>query len=140
MIPAVLRCPPAVLIPLLALLLCQCATAPRTSPAALVASSRWVQVASHPPTFYPRGVGLDRRTDCDSGEWVDTGDASGTRFFIPFHDFGGMPRKTLVNEALGARSEKKIRQIAAEDRDFNTKKVLINIVVSPFLALGGAAR
>jgi hypothetical protein len=122
-----------------ALLLCQCATTPpRVSTSALVAGGHWVQVASHPPTFYPRGVAADCETDGHSGEWVDSADAQGSRFFIPFHGLGGVPRKTLVNEALATRSEQKVQQIAAEDRNSKIKSVLLNTVFVPFYALGQA--
>jgi len=129
---------PAVLILPAALLLSQCVptptptptkdTAPRTATAVAVPSQHWVKVSSHPPTFYPRGVAADCPTDCQSGEWIHTGDKQDTRYFIPVRGCGGVPRQTLVNEALAARSDKKVRQIAASDRVDHVCSVLLTPV------------
>ncbi len=103
-----------------------------------MASGHWVQVSKRPPTFYPRGVSANCKTDCNSGEWVYAGDAAGSRFFIPLHGLGNMSRKTLVNEALAARSEQLVDQIAAEDRAYNAKRLLFNSVFIPIYAIGSA--
>jgi len=132
-----------------ALLLSQCAPTPPAAPtppqaAAPVAfsSHHWVRVSPRPPTFYPRGVAADTPTDLHSGEWVYTKDDRDTRFFIPFRGCGGVPRETLVNEAMAARSEKKMRQIAAEDRQLRNNRVAGTVVGIPLfwattIATGG---
>jgi hypothetical protein len=118
-----------------ALLLSQCAPTagkrPQTDTVVPVSSQRWVKVSSRPPTFYPRGVAADSPTDHQSGEWVHTGDAQDTRYFIPLHGLVGVPRQTLVNEALSARSKQKVSQIAAEDRAFYTERIVYNILLCP---------
>jgi hypothetical protein len=123
-----------------ALLMIQCAPTggapPRTVTVVPVSIQHWVKVSSRPLTFYPRGVAADAPTDCLSGEWVHTGDAQDTRYFIPFHGLGGIPRQTLVNEALSARSDKKLRQIAAEDRDIRNKDVSHAVLTAPLVAAG----
>jgi len=96
-------------------------------PAARV-SQHWVNVSSHPPTFYPHGVAVDCPTDYQSGEWIYTGDAQGTRFFIPLRGIVGIPRQSLVQEALDARSERVKRQIAHE----NIKTGVLQILLLPF--------
>lgn len=111
---------PAVLILPAALLLSQCAPTPpkNTQPqaaAATVLSRHWVKVSSHPPTFYPRGVAADCPTDCQSGEWVHTGDAQDTRYFIPLRGLTKERRMGLRGEALAARTPTKMRQIARDD-------------------------
>lgn len=102
------------------LLLNQCAPnavkTTQTASAATSSSRHWVMVSSSPPTFYPRGVAADCPTDVQSGEWVYTGDARDTRYFIPVRNFGKTPRQTLVNEALAARGDNKIHRIEAEDQ------------------------
>lgn len=134
-----------------ALLLSQCAptptpkptkdTAPCTATAVAVPSRHWVKVSSRPPTFYPRGVAADCPTDCQSGEWVHTGDALNSRYFIPLHGCGGIPRQTLVKEALAARSARKQLRSSAEDCAICIKETG-NIVVGvplTMLALYGAS-
>ena len=86
---------------------------PQVRPAPV--SRQWVKVSSQPPTFYPRGVSRDCPTDYQSGEWVETGDAAGSRYFIPLHTPAGPPRRDLVNEALAMRSERKMHEIANQD-------------------------
>jgi hypothetical protein len=100
------------------------------------ASQHWVKVSSRPPTFYPRGVAADYPTDFRSGEWVYTGDAQGTRFFIPLRGIVGIPRKTLIDEALSARSEEKKRQIAADKVRFHVMQVLFSPVLIFVPSLG----
>jgi hypothetical protein len=123
-----------------ALLLSQCAPiggAPQqTDTVVPVSSQRWVKVSSRPPTLYPRGVAAGCPTDCHSGEWVHTADAQDTRYFIPLHGLGGQSRQALVNEALSARSEKRLRQIAAEDRDMRNKNVSNTILYGPLVVAG----
>ena len=137
---------PAVLILTATLLLSQCAPTPSkdTQPlatAVAVPSQHWVKVSSRPPTYYPRGVAADCPTDCQSGEWVDTEDAWGTRFFIPLHGLGGPSRQTLLQEAWSARSRHKIERIAAEQRAATTKWIVSNTICPLWLlAPSGSVR
>ena len=123
-----------------ALLLSQCAPTAPTPPqaAAPVAFSKqhWVQVSSRPARFYPRGVEADVPTDWHSGEWVVTGDEQDTRFFIPFQGIGGARRQALLDEALAARSEKKLQQIAAEDRAERNEERSRVLKKAPLIFLG----
>lgn len=88
-----------------------------------VTRSQWVKVSSQPPIYYPRGVAANTPTDHWSGEWVDTGDEHGTRYFVPFRGLGGTDRQMLVKEALSQRSEKKLAVIAAEDDEILARNI-----------------
>jgi hypothetical protein len=102
---------------------CQTATPPAADVTKGPTQSHWVKVSSQPPTYYPRGVAADHPTDHWSGEWVDTGDDHGTRYFIPFRELGGIDRQRLVNEALSARSERKLAAIADEDEEIRLRNI-----------------
>jgi len=91
-------------------------------------------------------VPADVPTDHWSGEWVDTDDEFGTRYFIPFRKLGGMDRRTLVNEALSARSERKLAQIAKEDEEILARNIRNTALFGPpvyagvlLAAMGGAS-
>ena len=128
-----------------AMLLCQCATTAGTPPRATTSvtapSHHWVKVSSRPPTFYPCGVAADCPTDFHNGEWIHAGDAADTRYFIPLRGIASDRRKVLLDEALAARSQDKLRRIAAEDRA-NCAKDLWNATwysaMTPFVLLGAA--
>ena len=110
------------------------------STATQAASANWVKVRSNPPTWYPRGTRTDYPTDFRSGEWVSTGDRQGSRYFIPVHVTGTIPRQTLVKEALAAGSTRKQVGIATEDC-VECLKTTGNLVVGvplTILALYGA--
>lgn len=63
-----------------------------------VNQQHWHKVKTNPPTYFPRGVSADHPTDNQSdGMWVKTGDAAGTRYFIPNR---GVDSRLLVAEAL----------------------------------------
>ena len=134
---------PAIMILPAALLLSQCASTagkrPQTDTVVPVSSQRWVKVSSRPPTFYPRGVAPDSPTDHQSGEWVHTGDAQDTRYFIPLHGLVGVPRQTLVNEALSARSKQKVSQIAAEDPSYAERIVYYTLMTPVWLGMAMAS-
>lgn len=122
--------------------ICLIACAPTQPPAAPILPApnpHWVQVGTHPPTYYPRGIAVDCPTDCHSGEWVDAGDAAGRRFFIPFRSGGGIPRQTLVREAWSARSAEQVRRITAEDRAILRQNVSDAILYGPLVGTGIAA-
>ena len=101
----------------------------------------WTKVSSSPPTYYPRGVPVGIPTEHWSGEWVYTGDDLGSRYFIPFHGASrsGADRKQLVNEALSARSERKLEAIAAEDREALARDVRNIALFGPPLLVGMVA-
>ena len=104
-------------------------------------TSQWVKVRSNPPTWYPRGTPADCPTDHRSGEWVYAKDAAGTSYFIPLHGMARDQRKSLVKEALAARSARKQVQVVAEDCALCLKEAG-NIVVGvplTMLALYGAS-
>jgi hypothetical protein len=130
----------SVLITLSSPFLNQCApthaSKPGTPAVPAVVSSHWVQVSSRPPTFYPRGVSAECPTDIASGEWVTTGDAKGTRYFIPVSCPPGVPRKTLVNEAISARSSQKIQQIEDETRAIEREQFAENAASFSLTMLG----
>jgi hypothetical protein len=88
-----------------------------------VMRKNWVKVSSQPPTFYPKGVAANSPTDHWSGEWVDTGDENGTRYFIPLRGISGTNRQMLVKEALSQRSERKLAVIAAEDDEILARNI-----------------
>jgi hypothetical protein len=102
---------------------CQTATPPAADVTKAPTRSHWVKVSSQPPTYYPRGVAADHPADHWSGEWVDTGDDHGTRYFIPFHGLGGSDRQMLVKEALSRRSGRKLAVIAAEDDEILARNI-----------------
>ena len=110
---------------------------PQVDAARPLAQTHWVQVSSRPPTYYPRGVAANCPTDHQSGEWVYTDDARGTRYFIPLHGVRRIPRQSLVQEALAARSEKKLGRIAAEDMETNAKGMAQTVAFGPLLVVGG---
>ena len=115
---------------------CQTSTPPTADVPKTVTRSHWVKISSHPPTFYPRGVAADSPTDHWTGEWVFTGDALGSRYFIPFRGLGKMDRPSLIHEAFSARSDKKLQQIAAEDRELRNKHLKHSLILLPLNAMG----
>lgn len=131
---------PAMLVLPSALLLNQCApphaSKPETPAVSAVVSSHWVQVSSRTPTFYPRGVSAVRPTDYQSGEWVYTGDAKGTHFFIPFSCPSRIPRRALVEEAMSARSPMKLRKINDENRKIHGERVINHAKSVPLISVG----
>lgn len=128
------------LILLAALLLNQCAPIGTPISDAPLASSvipeHWVQVSSHPPTFYPRGVSADCPTDYRSGEWVFTEDAKGTRFFIPFSCPGPIPRQALLEEALSAQSPGKLKKTKDQNGKIRLEDVIDDSKSAPLIAAG----
>ena len=112
------------LMSVIAMTSCQTTSNPpnATRVAVSTAAVKWVKVSSQPPTFYPRGVPADCPTDHWSGEWIYTGDERGTRYFIPLHGLGEK-RRMLVHDALSARSEGKLKQVAAQDDEILSRNV-----------------
>ena len=127
---------------LFAICLSSCATTPQQPHApsqlapdeSVTVSNHWVKVRSNPPTWYPRGTRSDCPTDFRSGEWVETGNREGTRFFIPLDVSGGIPRKTLVKEALAARGPEVLCPAVGEN-SISFFKMVGNIVIAPPLFL-----
>lgn len=122
------------------LLLNQCASThvpePETPEVSSVVSAHWVKVSSRPPTYFPRGVSADRPTDCQSGDWVETGDAVGTKYFIPVACPAGEPREILFEEALSARSARNPQQIEDETRGIQRKDVIAQAASIPLTIFG----
>lgn len=102
---------------------CRTTAPPSADVPKTVTRSHWVKVSSQPPTYYPCGVAANVPTDHWSGEWIDTGDEHGARYFIPFHGLGGNDRQMLVKEALSQRSERKLAVIAAEDDEILARNI-----------------
>ena len=104
-------------------------------------TSQWVKVRSNPPTWYPRGTPADCPTDHRSGEWIHTGDSQGTSYFIPLHGMARDQRKSLVKDALAARSTRKQALVAAEDCAICIQEAGNIVVGGPLtiLALYGAS-
>ena len=110
---------------LAAVLLVSCqATAPPVARPSAPRSDHWVKVASHPPTYYPRGVPADAPNGPGDGEWVFTGDEQGTVFYLPLRNHGKVPRDVLLAEARSARSKKRLQEIARRDRELQMEAVV----------------
>lgn len=119
---------------------CQTNTPPTVAVQQPVTCKNWVKVSSQPPTYYPRGTSSDCPTDFRSGEWVQTGDEKGTRYFIPLHGLTHERRSNLLYEALAARSPNMKNQIAREDASLAAKNCAAMLFyLSPpgwFVAMG----
>ena len=72
-------------------------------------SSHWFKAKNQPPTYFPKGVPVDHPTTFKDGMWVTTGDAAGTRYFIPVR---GVNTKALIAEAQSAMTPEKRKQVA----------------------------
>ncbi len=114
-------------------------TAIQTPPASAAVPSihadHWTKVTSKPPTWYPRDVPADCPTDFRSGEWISTGDAHGTRFFIPVQGIPTGKRQDLLHEALAFRSEQQRREIRDEAKE-NLKTAGIAVALMPVAVPG----
>jgi hypothetical protein len=128
----------AALAMLAAACLAGCATNPQAAetgaPAAAgpgCAGGQWTMVRSDPPTWFPRGLPADHPTDCASGEWVHTGDSRGTRYFLPVHGLEWERRRSLVKEALAARSPEVTKRLAREDAAYLVGSTLTTLAVAP---------
>jgi hypothetical protein len=95
-----------------------------------MASHHWKKVSSSPPTFYPSGVAADCHTDHWSGEWVYTGDEKGTRYFIPLRGLGSS-RQAWIQEALSARSGRKLAEVAAGDEQIRSRNFKNLVLFGP---------
>ncbi len=104
-----------------------------------VVSHHWVKIAAHPPTYFPRGVSANVPTTLHHGEWVETGDARGSRYFIPFKLPAGTSRRSLIEEAQSARTVKRLRQIQAEDAEMLKNRTIDSTKSAPLIALGTIA-
>ena len=87
------------LIVTLGLGLASCSTkVPATS---ALESGHWRKVKDKPPTYYPLGVKKDHQTGASHGYWIDSGNANGTRFFVPVRNTK-WPSADLIAEAQAA--------------------------------------
>lgn len=117
---------------------CQSSSPPPPQPVNRAqASQHWVKASSKPPTFFPRGVSPDSPTDHHSGEWVMAGDQAGTGYFIPFQCPGEVSRQELIHAALALRSDQKLQQVAAEDRESRARFLKASPVLVPLNLLRG---
>lgn len=82
-------------------------TKPVSSPVALQ-SSHWFKAKSDPPTYFPKGVPADHPTTYKDGSWVMTGDAAGTRYFIPLR---GVDSRTLTAEAMSTMTPERCKDL-----------------------------
>jgi len=110
-------------------------TPPATAAVPSINAAHWTKVTSKPPTWYPRGVAADCPTDFRSGEWISTGDAHGTRFFIPVKGIPTGKRQDLLHEALAFRSEKQRREIREEGKE-NLRAAGVAVALAPVAVPG----
>lgn len=123
----------------LPLISCQTSTPTATEVPKTATRTHWVKVSSQLPTYYPRGMSANAPADHWSGEWVDTDDERGTRYFIPFSGLGDMNRQVLIDDALSARSERKLAKIAAEDEEILIRNIRNMALFGPPVFVGGLA-
>ena len=71
-------------------------------------SSHWYKAKSNPPTYFPKGVPTDHPTTVSDGSWVMTGDAAGTRYFIPAR---GVDSTALTAEAMTAMTSERRKDL-----------------------------
>ena len=68
-----------------------------TPPTSAQESGHWHMVRNNPPTYFPKGIPADHPTGVNDGYWVSSGDARGTRYFIPSNGTGSP--EALIAEA-----------------------------------------
>lgn len=96
---------------LAALTLVSCSTEPQArqgSTPVTLQPAHWYKARSNPPTYFPKGVPADHPTDFDEGSWVMTGDAVGTRYFIPVR---GVDSRALTAEALTTMTPERRKEL-----------------------------
>lgn len=101
-----------------------------SSPVALQ-SSHWYKAKSSPPTYFPKGVPADHPTTSSDGSWVMTGDAAGTRYFIPVR---GVDSRALTAEALTTRTPERLKEM--ERREGSPDVNLANGISNAATGLG----
>jgi hypothetical protein len=126
------------LLPILASFASSCSNTTPSGTSSGINSAQWVKVKKQPPTWYPRGIPADFSTDHKDGEWIDTEDEVGTRFFIPLRGLPPDRRNALLSEALAARTSEKSQRIHDEETKRKFGSAAIYLLVAPILAFGGA--
>lgn len=108
--------------------------------------SHWVKASDHPSSYVVRGYDPTSGTSYSDGEWIETGDTQGSRYFIPYKVTGSVPKPELVKEALAARTEKKRQEIASHNREHSVRDAGLFVLGTPVwstyiaaLAMAGAA-
>jgi len=94
-------------------------------------NSHWVKASDHPPSYVVRGYDPTAGTTYSEGEWIETGDEPGSRFFIPYKVTGPVSKPDLVREAMGARTEKKRQEIASHNRQHTAKNMGLFVLGTP---------
>jgi len=95
--------------------LTSCGTSRSTKPVSRpvsLQSSHWFKAKNDPPTYFPKGVPADHPTTYKDGSWVMTGDAAGTRYFIPVR---GVDTQALTAEAMSTRTLAERKRIEKRD-------------------------
>lgn len=115
---------------------CQSAKVQKT---AAVDKSHWVKASDHPPSYVARGYDAASGTTYSEGEWIETGDEQGSRYFIPYKVTGPVRKPELVKEAMAARTEKKQEEIVAHNRQHLAKTVGLFVLGTPVWSAYGAA-
>lgn len=121
---------------LMTLVSCQNTPIQKTSP---VDKSHWVKTSHQPPSYVARGYDPAAGTTSSEGEWIETGDAVGSRYFIPFRVTEPLSKTELVKEAMAARTEKKQRAITSDNKKELAKDVGLNLLAAPLHVMRVAA-
>ena len=77
-------------------------------------SGHWRKVKDKPPTYFPVGVDKDHPIGFDHGYWIETGDANGTRFFVPLRNTR-WPSEELIAEAQDAMSPQAKKELKVSE-------------------------
>ena len=102
------------LIQLLIVTLCCSACSTNAPPVtSALESGHWRKVKNKPPTYFPIGVREDHRTDFHHGYLIESGNANGTRFFVPMRNTK-WPREDLIDEAQAAMTPQAKKELKAK--------------------------
>ena len=102
--------------------------------------THWVKAFDHPPSYVARGYDPADGTTYSEGEWIESGDAKGSRYFIPYKVTGPVPRPELVKEAIAARTDKKRQEIASHNRKHLAKNLGLFVLGTPVWMAYGIAQ
>ena len=87
---------------LIASIFTSCSSAPE-APTVPLQASHWHKVKTNPPVYYPKGVPADHEPGFSDGQWIYSGDAAKTGFYIPldharFDNLAAQARSTMTKE------------------------------------------
>ncbi len=82
-------------------------------------SGNWKQINKKPPIYYPKDTPADHPTGFQDGYWVESGNAAGTRFFIPMHNTS-LPPKQLIAEAQATMTPEAQKELQQKRQDSDT--------------------